>query len=117
MFLKRILAILFAVLANLAQAKTPDVSVDEGGFVPIEQAQRVTMFDHYRVWSTVQGHILVCPLNQNECPKKKGEPFEPKGWIVLSQLKLEGFEISGFSHRFIGNSGNPSLLVYWRAKR
>jgi hypothetical protein len=120
--LKVFLLMVLAAFAGAAMAKGSSKGSDGGhtqGFVPIDEAQRVMHFGSERIWGTVDGVVLVCPLDADassgrakECESKDGK----SAWTPLLSLVVPGYEISGLQYMFAGKDGYRQLLVFWRKK-
>lgn len=120
------LAVTFAVFGK-------DTSGSSGGqktpsFIPIEQAQRVLVFNHERHTVSYDGQILVCrwPADATRWPNRTCLTQTGSGrsvvttssWLTLDPSLLPGYEVSGIQYFFSGSSGDyPTLVVYFQKVR
>lgn len=116
-------SLLFAVSLAYATPSAPvpaptSDTMNAPGYVPIENAQRVIHFDYRRLWYTVDGVVLVCPLDaenafrDNSCVRGKTD-----AWVPLLLLKIPGYEIAGVQYVISGSAGYRNLVVFWRKQR
>lgn len=120
--MKAVLVGLLCTLAAGAFAKSPGAAEPgAANFVPIELAQRVTLFDDERTWHNSNGEILICPHPfaagwKDKTCLDKNDKNNTSRWMTLNSMTIPGFTISGIDYRFIGSGGYRMLIVYWRAK-
>lgn len=89
------------------------------GFIPIGLAQRVFRFAEVRHWQTTDGNLLYCPYNAEARSSRDGKICEFNGrsaWALVSDLKVEGHELSGLNFVTTGNSYSSytTLVLYFR---
>jgi len=123
-----LLSVALILSASAAFAKgSSHVSSDgaeSGGVMSVKKYPRAMVWHELRNWQSTSGELLVCPevvntevsYGSKDCYNpntlKKGESKQ-KGWIPLSEYKIEGMELKAYEFRFIGSGGNKMLIAYY----
>lgn len=110
--------LMLPILAFAKGSSHPKAGEAGASFVPIELAQKTMHFSSERIWQDTVGNILVCPLSAkvDSYPRKCEEGTKKYAWVAMTDLKIPGYEISGFSISFAGSHGYTQLMVYFRKK-
>ena len=107
------------MLSGFANAKGGGQTV--ASFIPIEEAQRVRIFDSSRNKTEVDGQIFVCVAGfisnrEGQC-LIESDPKAQSQWQPMQSLTIPGYEIAGFSFAYYGGDHRyRTLLVYFRKK-
>lgn len=107
------------MLSGFAHAKGGGQTV--ASFIPIEEAQRVRIFDSSRNKTEVDGQIFVCVAGfvgsrEGQCILD-GDPKAQSQWQPMQSLTIPGYEIVGFAFAYTGSANQyRTLLVYFRKK-
>ncbi len=107
-----LLAASTAFAGGSSQPKPP--GPEPVGFIKLEDAPRMVMFDSKRNWYTADGVLLVCPFdaeaeyNQN-CTRGKADAWQP-----ATSYKIPGHTMVGYQHVYVGSGGARQLHLYFR---
>lgn len=115
---KLILALLFPVAA-WAGSGSQGSEETRTSVVDLSYAQRVMHFSYERNAISSDGVILVC-MFPNKSSWNNGTCLDAKdnnAWMDASNLRIPGFELTGFEYRFPGSGGYRNLLLYFKKKQ
>lgn len=114
---KIILGMLFMVSAA-AMAKTPRVAANEAGArVAFNPDDRVQIFEPTRNSITVDGQIVICPMNMEAHWRDSVclDANKKNAWQLLANSAPPGYQVVSYEFRFIG-VGHRTLIVYYGKK-
>mgnify|MGYP007124307754 CR=1 FL=1 len=114
------LLLLIAVLSSSAFAATTyQPTQSQTAVVPYSADHRVIFFQASRNWFTQEGEILVCPFNAvsdnfNTTLTSCKLPGGKAGWMLITNMKIDGFELTGISYTPVYSGAyERSLTVYF----
>jgi hypothetical protein len=107
-----LLAASTAFAGGSSQPKAP--GPEPVGFIKLEDAPRMVMFDSKRNWYTADGVLLVCPFDAEadygqDCTRGKAY-----AWIPATSYTIPGHTMVGYQHVYAGSGGNRQLHLYFR---
>lgn len=107
---------LFMASAAALAKSAPVKSNDAGARVLFNPDDRVQIFESIRNSITVDGQIVVCPLNMRS--SISGDCIDDNkqnAWQLLANSAPQGYQVVSYEFRFIG-AGYRTLIVYYGKK-
>lgn len=115
---KIILGMLFMVSAA-AMAKRPAVTANESGArVAFNPDDRVQIFEYTRNSITVDGQIMICPMNMEAHWRDSVclDANKKNAWTLLANSTPPGYQVVAYEFRHVGSGGYRILIVYYGKK-
>lgn len=116
--MKKLLIALLLPLTAWAGSGSQGSEETRTNIIDLSYAQRVMHFQSERNAISVDGAILVC-MQPNKTNWNNGTCLDAKDnnqWTDVSNIRINGYELTGFEYRLAGSGGYRNLFLYFKKK-